>query len=204
MNKGQCKIIDNDWKCEINKLEYKEFIYMGNTHHTKSASSSIKFDFKENKLIIPREYYRLIVVGYKLVTRSCGKHCSYKVKQNIKSCKEYGKTIYCSCSSINDFGLVTFHFENNSKLDLDLRNYVEYEGENLYYKCKTDFVLSDIDEFVIGLRGLNNTIFSFNMDEKKIEFFHKMQKVDYTYYIIGIIFLMILFLLSSILDDRRN
>ena len=42
---------------------------MGNTHHTKSASSSIKFDFKENKLIIPREYYRLIVVGYKLVTK---------------------------------------------------------------------------------------------------------------------------------------
>ena len=34
-------------------------------------------------------------------------------------------------------------------------------------------VLSDKDEFIIGLRGLNNTILSFDLDDKKIEFFHK-------------------------------
>ena len=33
--------------------------------------------------------------------------------------------------------------------------------------------LSDYDEFIIGLKGLNNTILSFDLDDKKVEFFHR-------------------------------
>ena len=51
--------------------------------------------------------------------------------------------------------------------------------------------LSDYDEFIIGLKGLNNTILSFDLDDKKIEFFHiKKAGPNYKLWIllIGLIF----------------
>jgi hypothetical protein len=43
MNKGECKIIDNDWKCQIDYLEYVDFIRPSSSH-TKWANSIVKFD----------------------------------------------------------------------------------------------------------------------------------------------------------------
>ena len=48
MNKGECIIIDNEWKCQINYLEYIDFKYPS-SGHTKWAYSTVKFDLKEKK-----------------------------------------------------------------------------------------------------------------------------------------------------------
>ena len=199
MNKGECEIISNKWKCQIEEIEYKDFIYEENGHHIRASSSIINFDLKINKLIIPDIYYRLIVVGYKLVTKSCGKRCSYTERENAKTCRKYGDTIYCSCLDINDFGIVTFHFENNSKLDIDLRNYVHYDNS---YRCRVDIDLTERDEFTIGLRGLNNTILSFNMDEKKVEFFHKKPNINYFWYYFGVTALILLLITFDYIVSR--
>ena len=81
--------------------------------------------------------------------------------------------IYCICSGKKSFGITTFYFKNNSKLDIDLSDYVYYDKSAYFYKCKVDISLSDNDEFIVGLRGLDNTILCFDLDDKKIEFFQK-------------------------------
>ena len=103
----------------------------------------------------------------------------------------------------DDFGIVTFHFGNDSKLDIDLRDYVTYDSSAFYFKCRADIILSEKNEFVVGLRGLNNTILSFNMKEKKIKFFHLKKSKDFFWtafiFVIVIIFFWPLFgLLKSL------
>ena len=51
----------------------------------------------------------------------------------------------------------------------DLSDYVNFDDSAYFFKCRVDIILSDKDEFIIGLRGLNNTILSFDLDDKKIE-----------------------------------
>ena len=82
----------------------------------------------------------------------------------------------CNCNDKDDFGIVTLHFEgDDNKLDINLRDFVYYD-EKASYKCRLNVFLSYYDEFVVGLKGLNNTRLSFNMKEKKISFFHKIKK----------------------------
>ena len=69
--------------------------------------------------------------------------------------------ISCNCNDKDDFGIVTLHFEgDDNKLDIDLTDYVYYD-EKASYKCRLNVFLSYYDEFVVGLKGLNNTIFKF-------------------------------------------
>ena len=58
------------------------------------------------------------------------------------------------------FGVITLIFQNNSRLDIDIRDYVYYDESAYFFKCRVDATLSDNKEFVIGLKGLNNTILS--------------------------------------------
>ena len=108
----------------------------------------------------------------------------------------YDGIVYCHCVSLNDFGIVTFYFENNLKLDLDIRDYVSYNESAFYFNCKVDVILSKNDEFIVGLRGLNNTILTFNMEEKTIKFFQKNKKeINYWYlFFIAIILIIIGFM----------
>jgi hypothetical protein len=151
--------------------------------------SNVNFNIKENKLIIPREYYDLIVIGYKMVKR---KNSSFEHKQYKRMCRKFGEIIYCSCKSKKDFGIITFDFGNYSKLDIDLRDYVSYKRSALIYKCRTDIILSDNSEFTIGLRGLNNTILTFNAEDKKIKFFRQKPKVEFFSFIMVILVLGLL------------
>jgi len=173
VNKGECNIIDNNWTCKLKRLEYNALKAYQWEDQEFYDNSKVSFDIKENKLIIPSKYYNLIVKSYKMVRDqdSYIKHREYN-----KFCWTFDEIIYCSCSDKDDFGIVTFHFGRNSYLDIDLRNYVYYDSSAFYFKCRTDIILSDNNEFVVGLRGLNNTILSFNMEEKKIKFFHKIKK----------------------------
>ena len=187
MNKGECKIIDNDWKCQIDYLEYVDFVHPSSSH-TKWAYSIVKFDLKQKKLTIPYFYETLLIIGYRYKTYRCGKSTCVKIVYN-KYCTRYWGPTYCTCSSKNGFGVATFYFKNNSRLDVDLSDYVFYDNSSYYFKCRVDIVLSDKDEFIIGLRGLNNTILSFDLDDKKIEFFHKKKYSDKSY---GLIFIFII------------
>ena len=85
----------------------------------------------------------------------------------------FGDVLYCTCNNKDKFGIVTFYFEKNSMLDIDLRDYIYYDNTAYFFKCKVDIILSKNNEFIIGLKGLKNTILSFNMQEKKIKFFQK-------------------------------
>lgn len=145
---------------------------------------------KENNLIIPESYYDFMIVGYHTVS---SKKSITKTKSN-KICRMYDGIVYCHCLSLNDFGIVTFYFENNLKLDLDIRDYVSYNESAFYFNCKVDVILSKNDEFIVGLRGLNNTILTFNMEEKTIKFFHKLKFTkNYESYVImiGLIFIIL-------------
>ena len=132
-----------------------------------------------------------------------------RMRKYNKYCKTYDGIIYCSCSNKDDFGIVTFHFENNAKLDIDLRDYVYYNKSAYYYKCKVDIILSSNDEFIVGLRGLNNTILSFNMEDKTIKFFHQFKNMNnyrrkkifitIICLIVGIIFLRVEVVIISII-----
>ena len=201
MNKGKCKIItNNNWICRLETIEYKNYVYSSKSHHKEYSASTINFNLKQNKLIIPDIYYELIVVGWRWERRSCGKNCHYTTKEYDKWCNYYDDTIYCTCGSVNDFGLVTFHFENNSTLDIDLRNYIYYNKSAFFFHCKVDIELSKNNEFVIGLRGLNNTILSFDMEQKIIEFFHKRQTINYFYFYLWLIFLIFLLIIYIVFE----
>ena len=186
MNKGECSIINNNWQCQIDYLEYSE--YSAEAYGERSHSL-IKFDLKENILTIPSLYYDLLITGCKKVRRK--KSFTYETICSRK-CYDEGGEIYCTCSRRNSFGVITFLFKNRSKLDVDLNDYVYYD-ENAFShkKCRVDISLSTNNEFIIGLRGLNNTILSFDIDDKKIEFFHK-KKTKPLSILIWIIFFFIL------------
>ncbi len=175
INKGDCKIIENTWKCEIKYLEYNALRSTDWELQKKRCYSTLSFDLKDNKLTIPQRYYNLLVISYKHVREKVEK-THVRSRHYNKLCRKYNGTIYCRCSSKIDFGIVTFHFENKSQLDIDLRDYVYYNKSLYYYKCRVNVVLSKYDEFIVGLRGLNNTLLSFNMEEQKIKFFHKSKK----------------------------
>jgi hypothetical protein len=192
VNKGECNIIDNNWKCKLESLEYNALKYLQHQRQNFWADSEVSFNIKENKLIIPSQYYDLIVRSYRMVT---DRKTHIKHRQYNKFCWTFDEIIYCHCSEVDDFGIVTFYFDDNSKLDIELRNYVYYNSSAFFFKCRTDIILSDNNEFVVGLRGLNNTILSFNMEEKKIKFFHKPKTKDFIWIDIIIIIVCLLLLL---------
>ena len=151
MNKNECQIIENTWKCQLNAIEYNA---LKQSHWEKqefSDHSTLTFNLKDNKLTIPKYYYNLIVVSYKHVLEERGNNLIIKKKYN-KWCNTFGGIIYCNCRDKDDFGIVTFHFENNSTLDIDLRDYVHYDNSAFFYKCRVDVLLSINYEFIIGLK----------------------------------------------------
>ena len=178
MNKGECSIIDNSWKCKIEYLKYIDFEYPSSSR-TKWAYSEVKFNLNEKKLTIPYFYYKLLVIGYRYVTKKVGKSSYTTIRYNKYCTKYFWGGIYCSCSGKKSFGVATFYFKNNSRLDIDLSDYVYYDKSAYFYKCRVDISLSDNDEFIVGLRGLDNTILSFDLDDKKIEFFQKKKYTSY-------------------------
>ena len=196
LNKGECNIIENNWKCKLKYIEYNALNYPQWDLQTERSFSTVTFDLKENKLIIPDKYYDLIVVSYHIVSEKYG-DTHVRTRKYNKFCKTYDGIIYCSCLDKDDFGIVTFHFENNAKLDIDLRDYVYYNKSVFYLKCKVDIILSSNDEFIVGLRGLNNSILSFNMEDKTIKFFQKFKKTN-NYRKIKIIIVIICLVFSLI------
>lgn len=199
INKGECSILEseNNWECGINYVEYNALKEENWSRNKKSSKSLVKFDLKENKLVIPDKYYLLIAVGYKIKTTSSGKR-SYTETIYNKQCMIHSEGyISCTCQDLDDLGIVTFHFQGGQKLDIDLRDYANY-NENARFKCRLDVLLSFNDEFIIGLKGLNNTILSFDMEDKKIYFFHKKKAIGFTNWslIITIIFVILLSILS--------
>ena len=177
MTKGKCEIIDNKWQCKTIYMTYTGSSDYGG----KRSSSLVKFNLKENKLIIPSRYYYYLIVGYEYeyVRRD-----KYRTKHlvNKQECYQFRgeiNSIYCTCPQGKDsFGIMSLFFGGFSRLDVDLRDYVYYDENALLYKCRIDAILSKEDEFIIGLKGLNNTILSFDLEDKKIEFFHR--KKDYS------------------------
>jgi hypothetical protein len=162
MNKGECKIIDYNWQCRLTKIKYND--KYPTCSHLKYDNSILTFNLKENKLTIPNKYYDLIVRGY---------YYEEGHKEYNKYCTIYGENIYCICFNKNNFGIVTFHFDKDSTLDINLQDYIYFDNTAYFFKCKVDINLSKNNEFIIGLKGLKNTILSFNMQEGKIKFFQK-------------------------------
>ena len=155
MNKNECQIIDNSWKCQLTAIEYNALKQSQWERQEFSDYSTLTFNLKDNKLTIPRYYYRLIVVSYKHVTKKRGN--TYRIeKKDNKWCLPFGGIIYCTCHDKDDFGIVTFHFANNSTLDIDLRDYIFYDKSAIYFKCRVDVIKSNNYEFIVGLKGLNN------------------------------------------------
>ena len=93
-----------------------------------------------------------------------------------KVCQNFSGSIYCSCSGKNSFGELIFHFQGDSQLIVDLSDYVYYNESAAFLQCRVDIALSDNKKFIVGLRGLDNTILSFDLNDKKIEFFQKEKK----------------------------
>ena len=201
MNKGDCPVIGNYWQCQMEKLEYTDF----KSHlssFTKWENSMVKFNLNEKKLVIPDIYYDKIIIGYYTESKKGRRRRVYN-----KYCYRYSGQIFCSCSADKkDFGVITLIFQNNSRLDIDIRDYVYYDESAYFFKCRVDATLSDYDEFVIGLKGLNNTILSFDLDDRKIEFFHKKKAGPNLKIWIIIIssILGIVFGIISILGERYN
>jgi hypothetical protein len=201
MNKGDCPVIGNYWQCQIEKLEYTDF----KSHlssFTKWENSMVKFNLNEKKLVIPDIYYDKIIIGYYTESKKGRRRRVYN-----KYCYIFSGQIYCSCSADKKgFGVMTLIFQNNSRLDIDIRDYVYYDESAYFFKCRVDATLSNYDEFVIGLKGLNNTILSFDLDDRKIEFFHKKKagpNLKLWIIIIGFI-LGIALGIISILEERYN
>ena len=159
----------------------------------------VKFDLNEKKLVIPDIYYSSIVIGYYYERSQKGR----RRKVYNKHCYTYSEKIFCTCSSgKNSFGVITLIFQNNSRLDIDIRDYVYYDEKAYFYKCRVDVTLSNYDEFIIGLKGLNNTILSFDLDDKKVEFFHRKKAgPNYKLWILLMGFLLIAFTIVCILRE---
>lgn len=160
----------------------------------KSINSLVKFDFIQNELTIPKNYYDLIVVGYRYDIKEIGDKPTITKKYN-KFCLTYFDQIYCSCSSKNDFRVITLYIKNNSRMDVELRDYVYYDKSSFYLKYRVDVSLLKDEEFVVGLRGLNNIILSFDLEDDKIEFFHIKKEDNYGSSLLWIIILIFLLFL---------
>jgi hypothetical protein len=128
-NKGECKIIEDNWKCKVKGIEHNALDYFQWEIQRKLVESTLSFNLKENNLIIPESYYDFMIVGYHTVS---SKKSITKTKSN-KICRMYDGIVYCHCVSLNAFGIVTFYFENNLKLDLDIRDYVSYNESAFYF-----------------------------------------------------------------------
>ena len=176
MNKGACSIIDNSWKCKTILLYYFDFEYPESSKKSK-VYSEVNFNLKEKKLTIPYFYYESIVVGFRIIKKRKRKS-RMKIYNKVynKVCQNFSGSIYCSCSGKNSFGELIFYFQNNSQLIVDLSDYVYYNESAAFLKCRVDIALSDNKKFIVGLRGLDNTILSFDLNDKKIEFFQKREK----------------------------
>ena len=201
MNKGECPIIENEnnWVCKLHYIEYNALRYENWEKHSELSRSLVKFDIKENKLVIPDKYYLLIVIGYKTEKKKIGKRYYTKTIYNKQCMINTEGYIVCNCKDLDDFGIVSFYFKDGYKLDIDLRDYAHYD-ENAMYKCRIDISLSFNNEFIVGLKGLNNTILSFDMKEKKINFFHKKKENGFTdYSVIFYIIIIIMIVLSSMI-----
>ena len=171
MSKGACSIIDNSWKCKAISLYYIDFEYPDSSRESR-VYSEVNFNLNEKKLTIPYFYYELIVVGLRIIKKK-GK--SRTIIHN-KVCQNFSGSIYCSCSGKNSFGELIFHFQGDSRLIVDLSDYVYYNESAAFLQCRVDIALSDNKKFIVGLRGLDNTILSFDLNDKKIEFFQKEKK----------------------------
>ena len=194
-NLGQCEIIDNDWACKLSTIEYNDLSYRKWQWKSFSDNSTVIFDIKNNFLTIPVKYYTYLILGY--TKKRIGKRAYEKIYN--KMCYPYNGNLYCSCEDKNDFGIATFHFGFNSKLEIDLRDYVTYnENFPLQFKCKIDVYLTKYNKFIIGAKGLNNTLLSFNMNEKKIVFFHKI-KNNNSFKLRTIILILLTFMILIIL-----
>ena len=188
MNKGQCNIVDNEnnWKCNFDRLEFNALKYKDWQKHKIDKKMTLAFDIKDNKLTIPESYYTLIVVGYVQKITGSGRKESTRIVHNKKCLKTIDDRIFCTCKNKDDFGVLSFYFESNGAyggLDIDIRDYV-YIYNFTDYNCRVDISLSKKDEFIVGLKGLNNTIISFNMEEKTIKFFHKIKNTSYLFTIL--------------------
>ena len=204
MTKGKCEIIDNKWQCKTIYMTYTGSSDYGG----KRSSSLVKFNLKENKLIIPSRYYYYLIVGYKYVYVYSDKYRSrseYTTKHlaNKQECYQFRgeiNSIYCTCPQGKDsFGIMSLFFGGFSRLDVDLRDYVYYDENALLYKCRIDAILSKEDEFIIGLKGLNNTILSFDLEDKKIEFFHRKKDYDTLNIFIFILYLVIILVIIYVI-----
>ena len=203
MNKGECNIVGNNWQCQIEKLEYTDF-KSHKSSFTQRDHSMVKFNLNEKKLVIPYYYYSSIVVGYYYEVNEKGR----RRKVNNKSCYTSSGQIFCTCSSDKKgFGVITLIFKNNSRLDIDIRDYVYYDKNAYFFKCRVDVDLSNYDEFIIGLKGLNNTILSFDLDDRKVEFFHK-KKAGPNYklwtILMGMILGFALTIIAILVDKNSN
>jgi len=47
MNKGECSIIDNNWKCKLEKLEYNALKYLQHQTQDYYSNSTVSFNIKE-------------------------------------------------------------------------------------------------------------------------------------------------------------
>ena len=198
MDLGECTIPHNEkkWKCQFSKMEFNAIKYLDWEYQVFYHDFALTFDMKDNKLTIPESYFNLIVVGYVNVRKKVGKR-HYYVKRYNKNCRmTVDGTILCDCKDKDDFGILSFHFKNNSRLDIDIRDYVHYDDSSIY-KCRVDISLSKDYEFIVGLKGFNNTILSFNMEEKKIKFFYKKKYSNSNFYIYWLftIILIVLYIL---------
>ena len=197
---GECNIVNdgNKWKCQFYKLEFNAIKFLDWQKHTFYRDLTLTFDIKENKLTIPESYYDLIVIGYVKKTKTRNKRKRTVTVYNKRCKMTIDGTIFCDCKDKDDFGILSFYFkEKSSRIDIDIRDYVHYDNFS-DYKCRVDISLSKNKEFIIGLKGLNNTILSFNMEEKKIKFFNKAKKsdtnqnIEYLYWTILIIIIALI------------
>ena len=210
MNKGECDIVEseNNWKCYFETLEFNALKQEDWQKHSLIKKMSLTFDIKENRLTIPESYFNLIVVGYKKITDvSSHKYRltlreSERIVFNKKCLRTVDGRIFCNCKDKDDFGVLSFYFPNGT-LDIDIRDYV-YVYNITDYKCRVDISLSKNDEFIVGLKGLNNTILSFNMEEKKIKFFHKKKKIEYSKFSLFTIIVVIALIVVSVILELNS
>ena len=200
MNKGECDIIDDKWQCKVKYVRYTDFRY-SRSNFKERDDSIVKFSLNEHLLILPEKYYETMIVGYRYEYQKIGD--SYTVvKRYNKLCSDYDGIIYCSCNS-RSFGVITFQFKNGSKLDVKIADYVTYDNTAYFYKCRVDVTLVSQNLFVVGLRGLNNTILSFDMEDKKIKFLHKKKTlINRSYWLLIIIIFFVIFLLFVKANSR--
>jgi hypothetical protein len=52
MNKGECKIIDSNWRCKLSHIEYNALKYFQWENQKFTDHSIINFDLKENHILI--------------------------------------------------------------------------------------------------------------------------------------------------------